>query len=284
MLKWIRRNFGSGITFSAVVIILMFILIALSAPLIAPYVPNKQNLIMRLKPPCWVAGGSAKHLLGTDNLGRDILSRLIYGSRVSICIGILAAVFSGILGTIIGLISGYYKSLDKIFMRLADIQLAFPSILLALAIVSIIGGSFWNMVLVLSLSGWVNYARVIRSEVLSLREQEYIIAARTINVSPSRLLLRHILPNILGSVMTIATFQIASAILTEASLTFLGIGIPVTTPTWGNMLQDGQLYVESAWWMSVFPGLCIALVVLSINLIGDLLRDKMNPRLKAKTK
>ncbi len=284
MMKWIRRNFGSGITFTAVLIILMFVLIALLAPVIAPYGPNKQNLIMRLKPPIWVEGGNAKHILGTDNLGRDILSRLIYGSQVSICIGILAAIFSGILGTVIGLISGYYKSLDKIFMRLADIQLAFPSILLALAIVSIIGGSFWNMVLVLSLSGWVNYARVIRSEVLSLREQEYIIAARTINVGPARLLLRHILPNILGSVMTIATFQIASAILTEASLTFLGIGIPVTTPTWGNMLQDGQLYVESAWWMSVFPGLCIALVVLAVNLIGDLMRDKTNPKLKAKVK
>ena len=284
MMKWIRRNFGSGITFAAVLIILMFVIVALLAPVIAPYGPNKQNLIMRLKPPIWVEGSNAKHILGTDNLGRDILSRLIYGSQVSICIGILAAIFSGILGTVIGLVSGYYKSLDKIFMRLADIQLAFPSILLALAIVSIIGGSFWNMVLVLSLSGWVNYARVIRSEVLSLREQEYVIAARTINVGPARLLFRHILPNILGSVMTIATFQIASAILTEASLTFLGIGIPVTTPTWGNMLQDGQLYVESAWWMSVFPGLCIALVVLSVNLIGDLMRDKTNPKLKAKVK
>lgn len=283
MVKWMRRNFGSGITFMAVVIILLFAVIALCAPLLAPHDPGKQNLLLRLKPPVWIENGSPDHLLGTDHLGRDVLSRLIYGSRVSICIGLLAAALSGAVGTVIGLISGYYKSLDKLFMRLADIQLAFPSILLALAIVSILGGSFWNMVLVLSLTGWVNYARVIRAEVLSLREQEYIIAARTINVSSARLLFRHILPNILGSAMTIMTFQIAAAILTEASLTFLGIGIPASTPTWGNMLQDGQLVMESAWWMSVFPGLCIALVVLSVNLIGDLVRDKINPRLKAKT-
>lgn len=281
-MKWIRRNFGSGITFTAMLIIVTFILLALFAPFIAPFSPNKQNLIMRLKPPVWIKGGTAKHLLGTDNLGRDMLSRLIYGSRVSISIGILAALISGMIGTILGLISGYYPLLDKVCMRIADIQLAFPSILLALAIVSIVGGSFWNMVLVLSITGWVNYARVIRAEVLSLREQEYIIAARTINVGPMRMLLRHILPNVLGSAMTIATFQIAAAILTEASLTFLGIGIPITIPTWGNMLQDGQLYLEKAWWMSIFPGTCIALVVLSINLLGDLMRDKMNPKLKEK--
>lgn len=257
---------------------MFFLIIAVAAPLIAPYDPNEQNLLMRLKPPVWVEDSAPGYLLGTDNLGRDLLSRVIYGSQVSIMVGVLAVIISGVIGTVIGLLSGYYRIIDSIVMRVADIQLAFPTILLALAIVAVLGGGLTNLIVVLGITGWVPYARVIRSEVLSMRSHDFVVAAQTIGVSDGRLLFRHILPNIFAPIITIGTFQVASAIIAESSLSFLGLGVPVNIPSWGSILSQGQLYIGSAWWMTVFPGISIMLIVLAINLLGDSIRDRFDPK------
>lgn len=269
---------GSAIAWVSITLLVLYILVAIFAPLISPHLPNDQELRKRLLPPSWSEGGDSSYFLGTDDLGRDLLSRVIYGSRISISVGVLAALLSGVLGTTIGLLSGYFPRVDDVTMRLADIQLAFPTILLALAVVAVVGSGFEKLVLILGITGWVSYARVIRSEVLSIKHSDYIVAAQTLGISDGRILYRHILPNIIAPAVTIATFQVASAIIAEASLSFLGLGIPVNIPTWGNMLHQGQLYIESAWWMSVFPGISIMLVVLSINILGDVLRDYMDPR------
>lgn len=262
----------------SVFILVFFLIMAVLAPKIAPHDPNMQNLLLRFKPPVWLSGHEPGFLLGTDNLGRDILSRIVYGSRVSITVGVLAVLLSGVIGTVIGLLAGFYSVVDHITMRLADIQLSFPTILLALAIVAVIGGGLDNLIYVLGITGWVPYARVIRSEVLSIRSSDFVVAARTIGAGDLRILFRHILPNIFAPVITIATFQVASAIIAESSLSFLGLGVPVDVPSWGNMLSQGQLYMGSAWWISVFPGLSIMLIVLAINILGDRLRDVMDPK------
>ncbi|MFD1414298.1 ABC transporter permease [Oceanobacillus jeddahense] len=258
--------------------LIIFIILAVFGDLIAPFDPNQQNLLERFSPPAWMEGSSQSHILGTDHLGRDLLSRIIIGSQVSIVVGLCAMFISGLLGTLIGLLSGYYKTIDQLFMRIADIQLAFPTILLALAIIAVVGGSLSNLIIILGVTGWVPYARVVRSEVYSLRTNDFVTAAKTIGVRDKRILYKHILPNILAPVTTIATFQVASAIIAESSLSFLGLGVPVNTPSWGNILSEGQLYMESSWWISVFPGLCIVLVVLSINILGDRWRDIFNPK------
>ncbi len=274
----VRRRRVSLLAWLSSAILVLFVLIAIFAPLIAPHLPNDQNLTKRLLPPAWSQGGNSTFLFGTDDLGRDILSRVLYGSQVSISIGVLAALLSGVLGTVIGLFSGYFAKVDDVMMRLADIQLAFPTILLALAVVAVVGGGFEKLVLILGITGWVSYARVIRSQVLSIKQTEYIMAAQTVGARDTRILFRHILPNIVAPAVTIGTFQVASAIIAESSLSFLGLGIPVNIPTWGNMLHQGQVYVETAWWMTVFPGICIMLVVLAINLLGDAFRDYMDPK------
>lgn len=258
--------------------LIIFIILAVFGDLIAPFDPNQQNLLERFSPPAWMEGSSQSHILGTDHLGRDLLSRIIIGSQVSIVVGLCAMFISGLLGTLIGLLSGYYKTIDQLFMRIADIQLAFPTILLALAIIAVVGGSLSNLIIILGVTGWVPYARVVRSEVYSLRTNDFVTAAKTVGVRDKRILYKHILPNILAPVTTIATFQVASAIIAESSLSFLGLGVPVNTPSWGNILSEGQLYMESSWWISVFPGLCIVLVVLSINILGDRWRDIFNPK------
>lgn len=278
MFKKIKKTMGSAIAWVSISLIVLYILVAIFAPLISPHLPNDQELRKRLLPPAWSEGGDSSYLLGTDDLGRDLLSRVIYGSRISISVGVLAALLSGVLGTTIGLLSGYFPRVDDVTMRLADIQLAFPTILLALAVVAVVGSGVEKLILILGITGWVSYARVIRSEVLSIKHSDYIVAAQTLGIGDGRILYRHILPNIIAPAVTIATFQVASAIIAESSLSFLGLGIPVNIPTWGNMLHQGQLYIESAWWMSVFPGICIMLVVLSINILGDVLRDFMDPR------
>jgi len=202
----------------------------------------------------------------------------LFGSRSTILVGILTALVSGSIGITMGLLSGYFRKLDMVLMRIADIQLAFPSMLLALAIIAVLGGGFLRLVMVLGVTGWVGYARVVRSEVLSIRTSEYIMAAQTVGVGSFRILVKHILPNIVAPAVTISTAQVAGAILAESSLSFLGLGIPPTIPTWGNMLQSGQLFMGSAWWISMFPGICITLIVLSISLMGDVLRDYMDPK------
>lgn len=269
---------GNILTIASFAVICLFLLMAVLSPLFVKHDPNTQNLLLRLKPPIWVKGADPAYLLGTDDLGRDILSRVIYGSRVSILVGVMSVLLSGIIGVTVGLLAGYYKALDQVAMRIADIQLAFPSILLALAIVAVIGGGLTNLILVIGITGWVRYARVVRSEVLSIRSIDFVMAAKTVGVGEFRIMFRHILPNIFAPVTTIATFQVASAIITESSLSFLGLGVPVTIPSWGNMLSEGQMYMGTAWWMAIFPGLCIMLVVLAVNILGNALRDFMDPK------
>jgi peptide/nickel transport system permease protein len=274
--KALRRN---KIAQVAVGILVIVVIIGIFGPWIAPHDPTAQDLTARLTPPFWAKGHVPGHLLGTDSLGRDVLSRIIYGARISLLVGVAATLLSGVIGTVIGIVAGYYRRwLDVIFMRLADIQLAFPTILLALTVVVVLGPSLWFVILVLGFTGWVSYARVIRSEVLSLRSREYVTAARAIGDSDLQIMWRHLRPNVLAPLATIATLQVASMIIAEASLSYLGLGVPPTVPTWGGMLSDGQLYIRTAWWISVFSGVAIMLTTLAINITGDMLRDVADPK------
>lgn len=270
---------GNKVAQVAVAILLVVAIVGIFGPLIAPHDPAAQNLTERLTPPFWQNGHSAGHILGTDSLGRDVLSRVMYGTRVSLLVGIAATFMSGVIGSVMGMLSGYYRGwLDTILMRLADIQLAFPTILLAMVIVVVLGPSLWFVILVLGFTGWVSYARVIRSEVLSLRSREYVTAARAIGDSDLQIMWRHLRPNVFAPLATIATLQVASMIIAEASLSYLGLGVPPTVPTWGGMLSDGQLYLRTAWWISVFSGSAILLTTLAINIAGDMLRDVADPK------
>lgn len=263
----------------AIAVLVLMVLVAVFAPLLAPYDPNAQDLLVRLRPPAWTAGGDANHLLGTDQLGRDILSRLIYGSRVSLLVGACAAVLAGVVGAVIGLVAGFFGGwTDRILMRLADIQLAFPSILLALAIVGFLGSGLWYVVLVLGFTGWVSYARVVRSEVLSLRTRDFVTEARAIGVRGATIIRRHLVPNVVAPLATIGTLHVAAAIVAEASLSYLGLGVPKQTVTWGAMLSDGQLYLGTSWWVAVFPGIALMITTLSVNITGDVLRDVADPK------
>jgi len=255
--------------------------LAIAANWISPHNPNEQVLERRLLPPAWSEGGARRHLLGTDHLGRDILSRVIYGSRISLSVGILAVIISGVLGVGAGLIAGYYgRGWDAAIMRLVDIQLAFPFILLALAIIGVLGPGLRNVILVLGVAGWMVYARVVRGQVLSVREREFVEAARAVGASDFRILRFHVLPNILAPVIIVGTFAVATCIITEASLTFFGLGVEATIPTWGSMLSDGRAYMATAWWLTTFPGLAMMLTVLALNVIGDWLREFLDPRMR----
>jgi len=261
--------------------LLAVLLSAVGAQFVAPHDPNAQDIALKNRPPSWTAGGSADHLLGTDQLGRDLLSRLIFGSRVTLEIGLSAVAVALLVGATAGLVAGYFGSwIDNALMRLADIQFAFPSILLAIAVIGVLGIGLGNLVIVLALTGWVQYARVMRAQVLSLREKEYVEAARTLGARAGRIMVRHILPNTLSALVVLATLQFAQVIITEAALSFLGLGVPLNTPSWGGMLNDGQSYMGSAWWVATFPGLAISLTVLAVNLMGDWLGDLLNPRLR----
>lgn len=272
----LRKNVIAQI---ALVILVIVVIVGVFAPMLAPFDPQLQALTSRLKPPIWMDGSLPGHILGTDELGRDVLSRIIYGTRISLLVGVAATLLSGVLGTIIGVYCGYYRgAVDGIFMRLADIQLAYPTILLALVVVVVLKPSVWIVVLVLGLNGWMAYARVIRSEVLSLRTREFVKASRAIGATNGRIMWRHIRPNILAPLATIGTLQVASMIVAEASLSYLGLGVPPTTPTWGGMLASGQLYIGTAWWIAVFSGVAVVLTTLSINVTGDLLRDFADPK------
>jgi peptide/nickel transport system permease protein len=275
-LKALRKNVVAQI---AIGILVVIVIVGIFAPLIAPSDPAAQDLIQRLKPPIWLHGSDPHHLLGTDDLGRDVLSRIIFGTRVSLLVGVAATLLSGVIGTVIGVICGYYRGkIDALFMRLADIQLAFPTILLALVVVVVLKPSLWVVIVVLGLNGWMSYARVIRSEVLSLRSRDFVTAARAIGDNDVQIMFRHIRPNILAPLATIGTLQVASMIVAEASLSYLGLGVPPTIPTWGGMLSEGQLYIATAWWIAVFSGLAIVLTTLSINVTGDMLRDFADPK------
>ena len=280
-----RRNyllkdlFSSSTAVFGLVVILFVIIMAVFAPVITNKDPRTTNLRARLTAPVPFEGSSADFPLGTDAVGRDIWTRLAYGARISLIVGFVSVIIAGTIGTILGLLSGYFGGwIDDIIMRLADIQLAFPFILLMLAVLAVVGPGLKNLILVLGLTGWVSYSRVVRGTVMSLREKEFIEAARTIGARDSRIIIRHILPNIIGPVIIIASFSVASTIIAEASLSFLGLGVTPDTPTWGIMLSEGREYIRDGWWLTTIPGLAIAMTVLGINLLGDWLRDEIDPR------
>jgi len=254
---------------------------AAAAPMLTPHQPAAIDIANRLVPPAWASGGSAVHPLGTDQLGRDFFSRLAFGARVSLLVGLSAVAISGVIGVALGLIAGYYGGwFDDVIMRLADFELAFPFILLAIAILAVLGPGLEKVILVLGLTGWAQYCRLTRAQVLGLRETEFVEAARTIGASTARILIRHVLPNALAPVIVIASFSIAGVIIAEASLSFLGLGVPPAVPSWGGMLSEGRAYIERAWWLVTFPGLMLMLTVLSINVLGDAVRDALDPRLR----
>ncbi|MCM8749949.1 ABC transporter permease [Thermomicrobiaceae bacterium CFH 74404] len=264
----------------------LFVLIGIgiasvAAPLLAPHDPAVQDIARRLVPPAWSTGGDPRYLLGTDALGRDVLSRIIYGSRISLAVGILAVTVQGCIGVALGLLAGYYgKRVDSIIMRIADLQYALPSLILAIAIMAVLGPSLRNVILVIGITGWVYYARIVRGEVLALREQEFVVASRAIGCHSLRILLRHILPNVTSSIVVVASLQVARAIITEASLSFLGLGVPPSIPTWGGMVSEGRQYVATAWWISGISGAAIFITVMAINLVGDWIRDELDPASK----
>ncbi len=254
---------------------------AVLATWIAPLDPTAQAITKRLKPPGWRDADGTLALLGTDHLGRDILSRLIFGARISLAIGLSAVAVAGTIGTLLGLVAGFRGGrVDDLCMRLTDMMLAMPFILLALAVIAVLGPSLKNIIIVLGLTSWVSYARVVRAEVLSLRTREFISAAMALGSGGWRIAFRHLLPNVLTPVIVIATLEVARMVILESALSFLGLGIPPPTPTWGGMLADGRAYLSTAWWLATFPGLCIMLTVLGINLLGDWLRDVLDPRLQ----
>ncbi len=280
--RW-RYRFGSlmrsrsGLLGATIVAVML--VVAAAPGQLAPQDPNKQVLIRYLQPPTPFVSW-----FGTDNLGRDILSRTIYGARVSLAIGLSATVLAATCGVTLGLVAGYSGGvLDDLLMRVADVQLAFPYLLLAIAIIGVLGASMLNLILVLAIANWVVYARLVRAEVLSLRSLEFVTAARCVGAGMPRLLLRHFFPNVVPSIIVIATFGIANAIIAEAGLSFLGMGVPPEIPSWGGMLADGRARIDTAWWQALFPGLAIVVGVLGINLLGDHLREELDPRGRSRT-
>ena len=266
---------------AALVVLASVSLGAAAAPLLTQHQPGTIDIANRLVAPAWASGGRAGHPLGTDQLGRDVFSRLAFGARVSLLVGLSAVAISGVIGVALGLIAGYYGGwFDDVIMRLADFELAFPFILLAIAILAALGPGLEKVILVLGLTGWAQYCRLTRAQVLGLRETEFVEAARTIGASTARILKRHVLPNALAPVIVIASFSVAGVIIAEASLSFLGLGVPPAVPSWGGMLSEGRAYIERAWWLVTFPGLMLMLTVLSINVLGDAIRDALDPRLR----
>lgn len=277
VLSKLRENKGA---IFGLIMVLFVIASGIFAPFLARHDPIYQDVEKRLLPPIGQTGADPHYILGTDHLGRDIVSRLIYGARISLVVSISAVAFSSVLGTIIGLLSGFYGGkVDSIFMRLADVQLAFPFILLAIAIIAVLGPSLQNIIIVMGITGWVIYARVVRAEVLSLKEKEYITAVRALGGSNGRIIFKHLFPNVMPPCIVIVTLEMARMIIMEAALSFLGLGIQPPTPTWGGMLADGRVYLVTSWWLATFPGLVIMFVVLGINLLGNWLRDILDPRL-----
>lgn len=262
------------------ILVLLFVC-GVGAPWLAPHDPQAQTLEDRLKPPRWMESGSPAYLLGTDNLGRDMLSRIIYGSRISLLIGAATVILAGIMGCALGAASGYFGNVtDEIVSKISEIFLAFPFLLIAIAIMAFLGQGLVNLIFALMLSRWVQYCRVVRGEVLSLRERDFVTAAKALGGRDFYVLARHVLPNTFSSVTVIATFAMAVVIIAEASLSFLGLGVPVHIPTWGSMLSEGRSYINRAPWLTIFPGLAIFVTVFGINLLGDGLRDIFDPKLR----
>jgi peptide/nickel transport system permease protein len=265
----------------SIAIVVVFVLVALLAPLLSPSDPYEQSLRLRFRPPVWEERGSWAHPLGTDRLGRDLLTRIIWGSRVSLAVGALAVLLASSVGAAVGLIAGYYGGrVDAALMRITDATLSFPTILLALILAVTVGPSFTNVVMAIAVILWARYARVIRGQVLTLMTLDFIAQARIAGAGAWRIITRHLLPNTLNTLVVLITLQVGYVIIVEASLSFLGAGIPPPTPAWGSMIAEGRDFVTSAWWVSFFPGLAILLVVLAFNLLGDWLRDTLDPKLR----
>jgi peptide/nickel transport system permease protein len=261
--------------------IAMVLLVSLSFPLFYSVDPLEQDLMARFTPPVWQDGGTWTYPLGADNLGRDVLVRLLYGSRVSLLVGFAAVLVAELAGILLGLFSGYYGGkLDSLIMRVADIFMAYPFMLLTISVIAVLGSSIFNLILVLGLSDWVTYARTIRGSVLSLKKKEFVEASRAIGTPHRVILFRHILPNVLSPMLVLGTLRVANIIIWESGLSFLGMGVPPPMPTWGRMLAEGRLYITDAWWLVTLPGLAIMVTILSINLLGDGLRDALDPRLR----
>ncbi|MFQ5894399.1 MAG: ABC transporter permease [Nitrospinota bacterium] len=277
----IRSLLRARLALGGLLFLALVFLVAVFAPWLAPRDPTAIDITARLKPPIWMEGGDPRFWLGSDALGRDILSHLMYGARISLLVGLSSVLISGFLGVTLGLFSGYYRGkLDHLLMGVADIQLAFPFILLAITLMAVAGPGLLNVILVLGVSRWVAYGRVVRGQVLAVREREFVEAARAAGYRALPILFLHILPNVMAPVIVIGSFAVAGNIVSEAALSFLGLGIPPSIPTWGGMLAEGRAYIRLAWWMATFPGLAIMGVVLGINLVGDWLRDYLDPRLR----
>lgn len=274
-LRRIARDPGAVL---GAVIVVVVAVCALFAPLIVHTDPNAQDLAATLQPPAWLAGGSHAHPLGTDNLGRDLLTRIVWGARISAIVGLAVVAIGGSLGIGLGLLAGYRRGwVDALIARITDVQLAFPLVLLAVAIVAVVGPGLGTVIAAIGLTSWVQYVRVIRAETLSLREREFIAAAQASGAAGGRIVLRHLLPNVASAAIVLATFEIARAVVLESSLSFLGLGVPPSTPSWGGMLADGRQYLDTAWWVALFPGLAIMTAVMGVNLLGDGLRDALDP-------
>ena len=289
----LRREFGRAARsmvaakwpILALLILLTVLFVAIFGPAIAPMDPNRLNIMLRLAAPMADGPNGLIYVMGSDALGRDAFSRLLYGARVSLLVGVAAIMVGGTLGVCAGLASGYFGGwIDDVLMRLGDIQLAFPFILLAIMFLVVLGPGLFNLIIVLGIGQWVTYARIVRAQTLSLREKEFVEAARAMGDSTASIIFRTILPNIIAPLTVIASFNVASVILAEAALSFLGLGVPADVPTWGSMLaQSRDQLIANKWWLAIFPGLAIVFTVLSFNIMGDWLRDFLDPRLKERS-
>jgi peptide/nickel transport system permease protein len=271
----LRMGVGGGL------IILGLLVTAVFCPLLAPGDPYQQDITKRLKPPAWMEGGKTGNLLGTDHLGRDLLTRIMYGTRVSLTVGISAVFLQVLIGVGLGLLAGYYRGMiDSIISFLVNCMMGFPFILLVMSLVAVLGPSLQNIIIALGITGWPVFTRLTRIETLRLREREFVLAATSLAFSTARILVRHILPNLLPSILVLGTVEVARAIIQESLLSFLGLGIRPPTPSWGVMLAEGRNYMLMQWWLAAFPGVAIFLSALGINFLGDALRDLIDPHLR----
>ena len=277
MSRWLLRN-ASGLAGLAVVVAAS--LAGILGPVLLKVDPNLTNLMDRLQPPSFT-GGSSLHLLGTDHLGRDLLSRLLYGARISLMVDLLSTAISMVLGVGLGLLTGYRRGvLDDVVMRVGDAQLSIPFLVLAISVVAVLGPGLTNVILILGVAGWIQFARIVRAETLALRLREFVEAARAVGARDARILVRHVLPNVTASIIVMSSFQFAQMIVVESSLSFLGLGVRPPTASWGTMINDGRNYIQVAWWLTTIPGIVIMAVVLGANSFGDWLRDRLDPHLR----
>ncbi|MEH7392020.1 ABC transporter permease [Bacillus sp. JJ1503] len=275
----LRSLLRSKLGLTGFIIFLIACVTAVFAPIIAPHNPAQINTAHMFVPPVWMEGGMREYILGTDNLGRDVLSRVIYGTQISLLVGILAVVVSGAIGLVLGLVAGFYGGfIDNALMRVVDAFLAIPNILFMLVILGVLGPSLWTLIIVLGVTNWIIYARMIRGEVLSIKEREYVMASRSIGTKNFQIIFKHVLPNVFSSFIVISTLSVATTIILEASLSFLGLGVQAPTVSWGGMLSEGRNHLATSWWIATFPGIAITITVLGIIFMGDWLRDLLDPR------